>query len=1047
VTSPLDDALNSAAPLFSPPSLIVDWLEVPDSEGTRIENLRDMSDMLEGSFKVDQSFDDALPDPVTMTTSSDASGVLEATLTGREGQVLNTVSVVGTRTNTSAVFSNTAQVMLPAGVQEGDYIICAVIIDDGDVEVFGDRDYHPGEKFDKLIQFSQGNKQLVVFGHDYYSSLGSNVFLRWDSDLNLQNECAAVTVLRATAPNDAKLVWKVRQTTGGVVGGSTSSHSVGTVTVPKGYAVGFLGSTGSLTYTNTGSGSITQQSQTATNSLAMFLAGFTASPTNYTFSATSSGATATAMYAVVAIEPYERPRMTPTQFWSPFMADSPVHGFDRDTAGVQFVHNTVTTNGVEGVTLYQGLMNDVQLRSGQTVEMSGVSRTRINLNRSLELPMVFGRREGLTIDWVVTWLLSRGDRFFGPSPSVNSSYWVPMYGSVHAAQDADKGYNYVVTFTSEGNNIGKRYPEVIEGPFHTAMFACQQTDLVQQINIDAIDLYKSKEVVPPAFAEPSRDLSTLQNQLSPGSHAGRLSFWIKGDPWATAGLPGSAQAFPFNFIIEGKLADDTTFAKVQMWINPSGALSTQMGSDAVGFGTVVWGSSFTLPQDGDWHFYSIFWDLFGGQMSVMMDGVKSTSTYWDTSNYNVTDYPYPSDAAVYAAGGIIDNQGWFQLPVSDFLIEAGYDFEYFDDQWPVASWPSFTAFARPTYTPLEAIGGTGPVNGWDTLADLARNTMSMYRANEEDGYEFFPPRYFGETAQLTPSTIADTEVNAQDLSVTIDPSKSRNVVTVLFDETRVDESYTSCLILTSAVEIPRGKSEILFTLDNEVAEIHGASQPYFPWWTLTNANASQVASGTWPTGGFPVNVHFMTVNTKSDGSGSVIPSASVSARIVSFTSSTVTLEFTNKLSTTAWLSNNYEGDIPLPFLRILGYNIRRSDGYVTERDQGSITTRRERSLDVEMNWIQSRTSAQELASLLVTTLARPRRELEVIVQGDPRRVPGNLVTVQDAQGTQADGTWRILSITHDGDGAKYLQVLRMVYVPPAGFWDTLPGWDDSVWGE
>lgn len=1043
MTSPLDDALNSSAPLFSPPTLYVDWEEVPDSEGTRLENRRDLSDMLEGTYKVEQSFDDALPDPVTMTNNADASGTLEATLTGREGQVLNTVSVVGTRTNTSTVFSYIAQVQLPAGVEEGDYIVCALILDDGDVEVFSDSEYHPGEKFIKLAQQSQGNKQLYVFGHDYYANLGSNVFLRWDSNLDLANECMAVTVLRATAPNGAKLDWKVRQTTGGVVGGSTSSHTVGTVTVPKGYAIGFLGGTGSLTYTNTGSGSITQQSQTATNSLAMFLAGYAASPTSYTFSATSSAATATAMYSVLAIEPYERPRMTPTQFWSPFMKDSPVYGFDRDTADVQLLHNTVTSAGVESTRIYQGLMNDVALRPGQTVELSGVSRTRIVLNRSLELPMVFGRREGLTLDWIATWLLSRGDRFFGPSPSPQSRYWAPMYGSLHAIQDADKGYNYAITSDGVDNNIGKRYPEVVEGPFHTGMFACQKQNFSQKIYIDAIDLYKSKEVIPPAFAEPSRNLFLLQDQLSQNGHAGRLSFWVRGDTWDTTGLPSGIQPFPFNFYIKGQLADNSTYAAVQVWLTGAGVLTTHMGSDATGYGTLAWGSSFNLPQDGEWHFYSISWDLFGGEMSVMRDGIKSTSTYWDTNNYNVVNYPYDTDAEVYAAGGVIDNWGWFQIPVSDFQIEAGYDFEYFDDQWPVAPWPSFTAHTRPTYTPAEVITGATPVNAWDTLAELARNTLSAYRANEDDEFEFFPPKYFGESTQLIPATVVDTEVNAQDLAVSVDPSKVRNVVTVSFEESKVDEGFSTVLALSTATSIPRGTSTQTFTLDVEIAEIHGASDPYAYWWTLTNASAGQVSAGTWPS----YNLHFMTVNTKSDGSGTVLPIQSVSAKILDFTSSSVTLQFTNKTSSTAWLANNYQGDVQMPYLRILGYAVRRSDGYVTERDEGSVAVRRERSLEAEMGWIQDRSTAQALASALVTKLARPRGELEVQVQGDPRRVPGDLVTIADAQGTQAEGTWRVLSVVHDGAGAKYLQTLRMVHVLPVAVWDQAPGWDEAIWGE
>jgi hypothetical protein len=61
-------------------------------------------------------------------------------------------------------------------------------------------------------------------------------------------------------------------------------------------------------------------------------------------------------------------------------------------------------------------------------------------------------------------------------------------------------------------------------------------------------------------------------------------------------------------------------------------------------------------------------------------------------------------------------------------------------------------------------------------------------------------------------------------------------------------------------------------------------------------------------------------------------------------------------------------------------------------------------------------------------------------------VPGNLVTLKDAQGTQADGNWRILSVKHKGDGPMFTQELQLVSVLPVGVWD-MTAWDESIWGE
>lgn len=1040
----LDDALNSSTPLFAPPTLLVTWAETPPTESAGVENLYDMSDMLEGSFTVEQSFDDALPDPVTMTTSNDASGTFEATLIGREGIVVSTSTTTGTTAVSNDYSSQTVMMDLPGGATHGDYIVSSFIIPAAGVLVAEQYDNDLGRAWTKLAQVSDGVFTMYVYGRVYYNGMEDPYFF-WSNSPAVSYAVWTTTAYRATSPNGAKLAWKISQTFSGTAPSSISAHALGSYTIPpRGYAQAVIGGPAGITYTNTGLGTIAAQDQTVTCSMALVRSALNTTDVQFgSLSVTSSAAITDAMYYGFVIEPFIRPRLTPTQFWSPFNPDSPVAGFDRDTAGIDFQWNTITAAGIEPTQIFTGIMNDVALRPGQSVELSAVSRTRINLNRSVNLPMVFGRRENCTVDYLVTWLLARADRFFGPAPSYMSRYWVPMYGSVHAAQDADKGYNFAMHWGADGNNIGTRYPRVIPGPFHTAMFACQRTDLVERLVINAIDLYKSTEVVPPWVAENYNPSQYLVPQWGWNGGAGRVSFWIKADPWATTGLPGTASNFVFNFYTQVKDKTGAVLGKVGFWIDNNGIPAMGMGNDAVGGLQAYVFSGQTMPQDGNWHFYSVYWSWFDGEMGIMKDGSKTYSTVWDTNGYNTTPNWLNDDAAFYAAGGVIDNAAWFQLPASDFLIESGYDVYdlYFSDQWPTTPWPSFTAYARPTYSPLEAVSGDSPVNAWDTLADLARNTMSMYRGNEWDGFEFFPPTYFGEAAQLTPDLVADTEVNAQDLAVTVDPSKSRNVVTVTFEDTKVDQSYSTCFALQSATEIPRGVSVQTFTLDVPIAEIHGASAPYDPWWTLTNGTAAQVTAGTQPS-----NVHYMFVNTKSDGSGTYASTASVVARIIGYTQTTVTLQFTNKMSVSGWLTNNYSGDNQLPYLRILGYVVRTSDGYLTERDAGSIGTRRERSLEVEMAWIQDRTTAQELASSMVTALARPRQEVEVVVQGDPRRVPGNLVTLVDAQGTQAAGNWRVLSVKHDADGAKYLQTLSLVFVPPVGVWDGLPGWDESIWG-
>lgn len=133
-------------------------------------------------------------------------------------------------------------------------------------------------------------------------------------------------------------------------------------------------------------------------------------------------------------------------------------------------------------------------------------------------------------------------------------------------------------------------------------------------------------------------------------------------------------------------------------------------------------------------------------------------------------------------------------------------------------------------------------------------------------------------------------------------------------------------------------------------------------------------------------------------------------------------------------------------MRILGYPIRKVDAYQSFRDISSQARRRERALTTESDWVQTRDVAVDIAGKIVTVTARPRPEITVTVMGDPRRRPGQLASIADAEGTRAEGFWRIHSVDHAGAGGMYVQTVKMFRVGPPGLWDE-GNWDDAVWGE
>ena len=730
------------------------------------------------------------------------------------------------------------------------------------------------------------------------------------------------------------------------------------------------------------------------------------------------------------------------KYFSPFNASSPVYGYERDVAPVSFTQNTLTPVGPVGTQLFQGQMADVTIQSG-VASLDAVSKTRLDLDGSLILPMVRADRENLSVDWLATWAMARGGQYVGPAPSRYTRYWAPLYGSAHAHFESIYSYSGASFWNNQGASSFKlRFPKSGPGPFMTAMYGSQTDTEMQEIFLSPmrLDLNREKGLLLPGDDDTDWP---FYDQMSLANSAGRMTFWVLGTPIPSAPsyLTGNDD-LRFRYQLSAENSSGGLNGYMHFQINSgTGVMEVMMGSDLEGFRKILFGSQVNLPSDNQWHFVGVKWDFAAGVAEINMDGTTLSSNGWSVTGENNTGLLPATEDAHIAAGGKYNNFFRSHAGFSDVILEAGP--QAWSDSW-ARNYPlpaGRNAIARPTYQPLVGLAEPAPIQGWELLTKLAQSALVSYRVNEQDNFEWLPQSYFGETAQQTATTVMDTEVNAQDLDVKSDPSKARNVVTVQFPDTMADGVYSPCLQLTSAVEIPRGPSVMTFTLDTPITEIHGALNPFSSVWTLTNLNATQIAAGAGPS-----NVHYITANTSADGSGTVVSGKNIDAKILSYTSSTVTIQFRNILSTSGWLANNFQGDNSLPALRILGYAIRSTDGYVTERDPGSIGVRRERALDSELPWIQDRTTAQKISSALISTVSHPRAEVDVVVMGDPRRKPGDLVTLADAQTTQAAGRWRVTSVEHNGAGAEYTQKLHLVSVLPLGVWD-VTNWDESIWGE
>lgn len=1032
--SDLDDALNSSAPMFHPVEINADWEELPpgySSAGLVIDAISDLGQQIgPNGYAVEQSLDDALPDPVTMTGTNDASGKLVADLVGRQA---NIADAWGWRTNiqSGTLVDFEATIYPPTDAEYGDYCLATISVTTDDLltDVSADAGTDYGWKL--LGKAVDATLTVWLLARAHYTgapplnvTFPATVTISYVS-VALWARTAAGSIVPIVPGTPVSAAETVSQTT----------HTLPSQTLRnRGYTFGVFATTGAFTWTPGGDG-VEIAENGGGPKLQITRSPFRTQPGDYVMSSVTSATTSLVAMMGLPLNLGDREVMDATEYFSPFNRDSPLYDFERDTAPIQLSQPVVTASGVISTRLFTGQMASLPLKSGRLAELQALSRTRLDLDKSLVLPTVHGLREGGSLDWLVTYLMAHGGQYPGVAPSPQTRSWVPFYGSLHPFMAGNFSYPRAYEYIG-GVETLLRPPTEVEGPFVKGMYA-------QQLNARSVGLRVQFDDQPPLEGLPGM-AGEYNDFITASNNCGRMTVWIRGDVRdAAATSLGAGSTHLFEYWLENRntyAGGSISKGGIIIRILGTGQIQLRMGSDGDGYGLLDLTPTF-LPSDGNWHFFGVAWDWDSGVIKVNLDSTPWSTSGWATTMSNIPE----SEADLRQSGGYVYQSLVSRLPISEFQVEAGEDMyaQGFARFWPTPTAPSFNATFRPTNQWIEVIADVNPVQGWTTLSELARASLSAYRTNEEDNFEFLPLSYFGEAAQMTPTVVADTEINAGELSVVSDPSKTRNVVTLEYEEVRVDTLYSRVLSLTSAITIPRGVSYWTFPLDVPAVEILGALTPYgigggqgFDFIKLTSGQISTPAT-------IPTNRNFMTVNTKVDGSGSNWDKTTINARIVGTTTSTVTIRFTNSGGGPLALSNSGQD---VPFLAVLGYAIRETPAYTTVRDTDSVRKRRERTLTSQMPWIQRRDDAELLAAQLLNVLARPRDEVSLTVMGDPRRQPGEVVTIADAEGTRAEGLWRVLSVTHQGNGPKFVQDLKLVRVLSPGIWDA-PSWDNVSWGE
>lgn len=1044
----LDDALDASSVQLGPHQLRALWRE---SDGTtELANPGTPTDLTKqstGNFTVRHSLDDGLPDPVTMTTSVDAAGVYSGTVVGLPGLSLTTFGVraydvAGGSWDSAAATKNVTS-PLPPGTFRYDTVVAAVLINDSTASLVQNVT-DPADAWELLGVATDAPLAMYVYVKRRVRFVSNQLTLLSDKNVNFMSTSISFW---ARNPMDMAIDFRIAANNITNETASTTNHSLTVAARGKSYLTTFWGSASGNAWT-IGAGQTQWGNQTA-NALTLLSA---VSPTlveagSYTLTATQASANAIACMAALVVEPYERPTMNASQYFSEFNTDSPIYGWDRDTATVETDLRVLTTTGPVDTRVFTGQMQGIAPSANAAeASLDAISRTRIRLNRSLVLPVVSGYREGLTVDWLVTWLAARGSQFPGPCPNRYTRYWAPMYGSIHAHWGPWDAYNVGVYCSTEfpSQLYGYKNMKDVQGKFSTGMFAQQSATRMDRIRLLPRRGLFDKTMSTDDFPHINEAGGPFMfDGFSQANSKGRLCFWLRGD--AVTAAPAYLSGTGEDYIFAGYMYLQNKTGDLSGWIelgidSANRRPYIKMGSDTTGYGTVTFAASGLLPTDGNWHFVGFWWDYAAGTARVAMDGGESSSSFWNTNGYTSSTTLPVTDAQGMANQIDPNFDLFFHLPASDVMLDFGqaYAAGIWADHYPAPSAaPGATMVTRYTRQYLSAIANVEPVNAWDTISELARATLSSYRVNEEDNLEFLPQYYFGETAQMTPSAVQDTSKNTGALVPTVDPTKTRNVVTVQFNDTKVDSSQRSILTLTSSVEIPPGTSNIVFALDVPMVELHGDANHASSSYQIINLTSTQITTPS-----LPLASHYITVNTRDDGFGSVLPSVRVAASFVSADAISVTIKFVNNYGTTVYLAN---GGDQVPVMQILGYGVRTSPGYTTSRDAPSVRLRGERGLDSEMTWIHNRAAAADIAARLLTMVGQPRPQLQLTAAGDPRRRPGQMITVMDAAGSNVSGNWRVLAVDHVVAGAGYTQSILAVRVLPPALWDGIDGWDSGVW--
>ena len=685
--------------------------------------------------------------------------------------------------------------------------------------------------------------------------------------------------------------------------------------------------------------------------------------------------------------------MNAARYWSPMSTESPIYGIERDIPPMQVDVGLVTSGGQEYVTVFKGQMADAPVQPGGRVQLAGMSAARLALAKLIHPPGILAFSAGCNATWLVSWALYQCGIYTSPPPRSGVRWHAPMHGSLTPFLPSDfvveqpfpANFQRITAFdgTTDFNLI---VPEWVTGPYLLAPAIGLDTVTHRQVGITGIRLGDGTDL------------------MSRASSKGRFEFWIQGNSSNVNLAPQGSGGVTKLSGIELLGTDAAWYAKMGVGTDRKVFVTVNDGAGHI----ATLKSTDTLPTDGAWYFVGAAYDVSAQKMWVTnFNGTTGSTGY----GFVTTSLPATDAWADQTNPAVLFSPWWVAwLPSAEIHLTSGAQANV--DSFPTwLNGVSWTQGAVVTPSPIELTGLAEkvPREAWELIGSVAQAELAMLRTDETDQVLYLGQGWFVEDEQQVFTPMLATDWNTARLGVERDLSKIRNAVRVSYaDASNTPRPYTTVYQNTSVITLLPGLTILTVTFQDPAMDIYGNNMDLYDEVDLTNTLNFLSGSIT----------NYISVNTAEDGSGTYITDrAIVAPTIVSWDPSGAVLYIVNSASDPYFLAN----DVGQPTIAMAGHPLVAHTTSVTQSDVASIAVRGERGLAVDAQFIQRYEDAVRLARRIKMALRKPVNVIKgVKVIGDPRRQPGDLVHVMDDE-TGASGDWRIQTIDHSGDGAKYTQ--------------------------